>query len=147
MASVKVKVVASPDSYKGSTANGVTTSDYGAYPRGAFQFVEGSTRPVDPEETFADPGTLSEFSELQGQRLTFVVTGATAGAVWGSGPYTTDSALAAAAVHAGVLKAGKTGKVTVELMASPDSYTGTTAHGVTTLSYGTWPPGAFKFVK
>jgi hypothetical protein len=146
-ARVKIKVVAAPDSYHGSTAHGVTTLDFGVWPPGAFVFVEGSARPVDPDEPLPDPGNLSEYGGDSGLRLTFELTGSRAGVVWGAGPYTLDSRLAAAAVHAGVLKAGETGKVTVELLKSPSQYEGTTANGVTSRPFGLWPDGAFKFRK
>ena len=71
----------------------------------------------------------------------------TTGRVWGSDSYTLDSSLATAAVHAGLVKDGQTGTVTVEILASPEEYSGTTANGVTTDSYSYWPAGAFKFVK
>ena len=38
-------------------------------------------------------------------------------------------------------------KVIVEIKASPDAYEGTTANGVTSLPYGRWPDGAFKFLR
>lgn len=36
---VRVKILESPPSFRGSARNGVTTQDYGAYPTGAFEFV------------------------------------------------------------------------------------------------------------
>jgi hypothetical protein len=68
------------------------------------------------------------------------------GTVWGTKIYTSDSALGAAAVHAGVLKAGQTKVVKVKVVAARASYIGSTKHGVTTNPYGPWP-GAYQFVR
>jgi hypothetical protein len=142
---VTVKVVRSPASFMASKANGVSTVDYGPYYRGAFIFLKGDKG--QGAEKLPDPGWLSDYSGQKGQRITFEVTGKTTGNIWGAGPYTLDSDLATATVHAGILKDGQTGTVTVEIIPSPVEYTGTTANGVTSSSYGLWPAGAFKFIK
>jgi hypothetical protein len=157
MGTITIRLMASPAEYKGSNANGVTTQNFGTWPGGAFVFVK-PTRPAATEASetrgspqqqraLPDPGPLSQYSNLKGKRLKFRVTGDRSGVVWGSGPYTLDSRLATAAVHAGVVKPGETAVVTVEIIASPDSYKGTTAHDVTTLEFAQWPDGAFQFVK
>ena len=73
------------------------------------------------------------------------VVGVGQGSVWGSNPYTTDSTLGAAAVHAGVLKVGEKGIVKLKAKADAGGYTGTTQNGVTT---GNWGPyqGCFEIV-
>jgi LCCL domain-containing protein len=94
-----------------------------------------------------DPGTLTAFESQQGKVLAFTVTGAAAGAtVWGTDQYTTDSRLAIAAVHAGVLKVGETGVVKVKIIASPPSFAGSSRHGITTSPYGRYR-AAYQFVK
>lgn len=75
----------------------------------------------------------------------FLVTGATHGTVWGSGVYTSDSHLGVAAVHAGVLKAGETGVVTVRIVNPPSHFVADKRHGVTTHPWGPWE-GAFVFL-
>src|SRR5262249_50411886 len=59
---------------------------------------------IEPDEVPVnvqpDPGYLSNFQQHVGQSFYFRVTGAANGSVWGTDVYTTDSALAAAAVHA-----------------------------------------------
>jgi hypothetical protein len=55
------------------------------------------------------PGALGEIAAWRGQTgqaLYFLVNGTASGSVWGSNPYTDDSTLAAAAVHAGLVAAG-----------------------------------------
>lgn len=59
-------------------------------------------------------------------------------AVWGSNPYTSDSLLSRAAVHAGVLKTGESGVVQVTILPGLKSYAGSTKNGVTTSGYGPW---------
>src|SRR2546421_11998622 len=78
------------------------------------------------------PATMIGLCEQVGQTYYFQVTGDTAGNVWGCDVYTADSTLAAAAVHAGVVKAGKTGVVRVTIVAPLNAYKGTTRNGVTT---------------
>jgi hypothetical protein len=63
--------------------------------------------------------------------FTFSVTGKAGGNVIGAGIYSNQSDLAAAAVHAGVLKEGVTGNVTVTIVAAPAEFKGTMANGVT----------------
>ena len=103
---------------------------------------------TDEEKLVAqpDPGSLTGYQDKVGKLFAFKVTGAISGAVWGSDVYTSDSTLATAAVHAGVLEVGKTGTVKVRIVAPPPSFTGSTAHGVTTLPYGPYP-GAFQIIK
>jgi hypothetical protein len=59
------------------------------------------------------------------------------GSVWGSGPYTGDSAICRAAVHAGVI--GSAGGV-VDLVQAPgqDAYEASVANGVTTSGWGSY---------
>lgn len=60
------------------------------------------------------------------------------GTVWGSGPYTGDSALCKAAAHAGAVGAAG-GPIYVQLAPGADSYTGTEANGVSSADYGSFP--------
>ena len=68
-----------------------------------------------------------------GQSVMFAVTGKVEGQVIGAGTYTTSSDLAAAAVHAGLVKAGEMGTVTATFVESPKSYKGSVANGVTSI--------------
>jgi formylglycine-generating enzyme required for sulfatase activity len=58
--------------------------------------------------------------------------------VWGSNPYTDDSCLATAAVHAGALKAGERGTITVSLLSGLPAYEASMANGIQTRPYGAW---------
>jgi hypothetical protein len=66
------------------------------------------------------------------------VTGSYGGALWGSNPYTYDSSLATAAVHAGLLAPGQTGNIRILTNGTLPSYTGSTANGVTSAPYGSF---------
>lgn len=82
-----------------------------------------------------DPGNLTAFRGRNDETFLFDVTGTTNGSVWGSGPYTDDSNLAAAAVHAGALKAGERGLVAVKILPEMSSYVGSDNNGVVTNDY------------
>lgn len=73
------------------------------------------------------------------------VTGTTAGSVWGSNPYTTDSTLDAAAVHAGVVREGETAVIKLRVKADAGGYTGSTRNGVTTSNWGPYQ-GCFELI-
>lgn len=92
----------------------------------------GGSRVVRP---LPDPGNLTGMREQIGQTFYFRVTGA-AGTVYGTDQYTTDSSLAAAAVHTGVLAVGQTGVVRVKIVPSPASFQATTRNGVTSNAWG-----------
>ena len=86
---------------------------------------------TDTKEATADPGKLEAYNGMIGQTVTFAVMGKTEGQVIGTGTYTTSSDLAAAAVHAGVVKVGEMGNVTVTFVISPESFKGSVANGLT----------------
>jgi hypothetical protein len=81
-----------------------------------------------------------------GRRHTFQVTGGRLGLIWGNGIYTQDSDLATAAVHAGLLRDGETGKVEIEFVTPLDAYTGSTRNGIVAGTYGKYH-AAFHFPK
>jgi hypothetical protein len=83
-----------------------------------------------------DPGSLTSMREQIGQTYYFRVTGNAGGTVYGTDQYTTDSSLATAAVHTGVLANGQTGVVKVKVVPSPAAYTATTRNGVTSNAWG-----------
>ena len=77
-----------------------------------------------------DPGNLDAYVGMIGQTFTFTVTGKTEGMVTGTGIFSTNSDLAVAAVHAGLVKAGATGTVTASIVASPETFKGSLANGI-----------------
>lgn len=140
---VHVTILAGQGSYTGTVRNGVTTSNYGAW-HGSYRFesaAAGKGAVQAPPVTTAahpDPGNLTGYRDRVGQTFLFQVTGTTSGTVWGTDIYTDDSALAVAAVHAGILRPGQSGAVRVTIVPGQGSYTGTSRNGVTTSNYGAW---------
>ena len=65
-------------------------------------------RSTSPIPKAAVASVLADYKQVPGTVMYVTVTGGTSGAVWGVNPYTYDSDLATAAVHAGVLTAGET---------------------------------------
>jgi serine/threonine protein kinase len=130
---VRVTILPGQAAYAGSTRNGVTSNSYGEW-SGSYR-VEAVNFVNAP---WPDPGDLSGFRGEAGKTFLFEVTGSTIGSVWGSGVYTDDSALAAAAVHAGALKAGQKGLVRVTILPGRAGYAGSTSNGVTSDSWGEW---------
>jgi hypothetical protein len=66
----------------------------------------------------------------------FRVTGQAAGSLWGTDIYTGDSALAVAAVHAGLVNVGETAVVKVIVEQPRTKYQGSVRNGVTSQEYG-----------
>jgi len=82
-----------------------------------------------------------------GSILVLALTGnAAGGSVWGTDLYTTDSSLAAAAVHAGVLYDKVAGTVIIEVLAGAASYDGSSRNGVTSQKWGSFGK-SFRFRK
>jgi hypothetical protein len=75
-----------------------------------------------------------------GNRFTFVCPASDgAGAtVYGTDVYTADSAVCAAAIHAGALTRGQAGVVTVVTGSGAERFEGSSRNGVTTRAYGPW---------
>ncbi|MFM2423456.1 MAG: hypothetical protein RL291_1986 [Pseudomonadota bacterium] len=85
------------------------------------------------------PSNMHSICEETGAVYYFRITGLAEGQVWGSGPYTRDSVMGAAAVHAGLLKPGETAVLRLTVMPPLKSYKGTVKNGVTTSDYGDFP--------
>jgi hypothetical protein len=101
---------------------------------------EGDFGPALP-----DPGNLTGYQVQVGKRFAFKVTGAINGGIYGTDTYTSDSLLATAAVHAGILKPGQTGVVRVKIVTPPPGFMGSVRNGVTSADYGNYV-GAYQVV-
>jgi hypothetical protein len=117
-------------------------SDTLAMSVGGFKEKEEVTAAALP-----DPGSLTAYQQPQhiGKILTFRVTGAAQGSLWGTEVYTLDSTLAAAAVHFGVLKVGQTGNVRVMILGPSVGFVGSTRNGLTSSNYANYP-GAYRIL-
>jgi LCCL domain len=97
--------------------------------------------------TFEAPDTLLPEGGGYGRRKRYRVVGSYEGQVFGTDVYAVNSSLAAAAVHAGRVRAGKKGVVEVEIVPSPAHFEGSTRNGVTSESANEFPLGAFHFLE
>lgn len=85
-----------------------------------------------------DPGLLHAEPADIGKVWYFEVLGNVQGNTWGNDVYTTDSHLAATAIHAGVLRMGQKCIVKVTILPGQDRYESTTRNGVTSQPWGNW---------
>lgn len=90
-----------------------------------------------------DPGNLMAEGDPQpGQQVLYEVTGSADDVIWGTDVYTGDSALATAAVHAGVLREGETGVVRVTFVDTLNvAFNGSLRNGIESDSFGAYPVG------
>lgn len=145
LAFVKVTLLPGRARYEGTARNGVTSQ--------AYEQWDGSFRlePAAPPWTVQLPGgedasRLVQLSAMRGRTGTsFVVqvVGAASGSVWGSGTYTDDSSIAAAAVHAGLLKPGEAGLIRVTTSAGQVAYVASDQNGIKSQAYGPFE-GSFR---
>jgi hypothetical protein len=142
---VKVTVLAGKQSYRGSSKNGVTSSDWGPY-EGSYKVEKSDGKVRVPAGPPVAPDNMSAFADKIGQQMVFEVTGATVGTVWGTDVYTLDSQVSAAAVHAGAIAVGKTGKIKVALLPGKAAYKGSTRNGVTSSDWGSYQ-GSYRVEK
>jgi LCCL domain len=147
-----IRLLPGIERYDGTTKNGVRTNDFGHF-GGSYRFdgVQPVARP-DPSEisgrfnipfmVFLDGiGGDSASEELVkmrdqiGASVDLTVTGSSGAPIWGDGIYTDDSAVAVAAVHAGLLKVGEIGVVRATIMGPRDRYEGTSRNGIQSQSF------------
>jgi len=120
------------DSYTGSTANGVTTSNWGSY---------GTSYDVSKVgEAPATKSSLAECTTIPSGADTHACScpaGKSGGSVWGNGPYTADSDICTAALHNGYID-GSGGDVYVLRVQGLASYLGGDGNGVTTSDWNAY---------
>ncbi len=138
---VKVSPAPGCPSYEGSTRNGVTSREWGAYETSFYFPGHGTGRcqalPAKCPVTFKSIPGVNASTELTCKCDASQI----AGSVWGSDIYTQDSSICNAAVHAGEIQRSG-GMVKVKAAAGCKTYKGTTRNGVTT---GDWGPYESSF--
>ncbi len=125
------------NAYAGSLGNGIKSSKWGAYQmsfvfpgHGSGVCAAGPAKGTCPRNFKAIAGTIGPNPH------TCTCTAAQInGSVWGHGPYTTDSSICKAAVHAGAMPASG-GEITVKAAAGCNAYSSTTANGVKSSKWG-----------
>jgi hypothetical protein len=135
---VRVTMAPGEASYAGTSRNGVVSQDYGAF-QGSFRIAR-APQPwvIDLPADVADGSGMVSLPALRNQTgvsFSVKVVGSS-GTVHGSDVYSDDSAIGAAAVHAGVLRLGETGWVRVTLLPGQDAYSGSVQNGMKTYDGG-----------
>jgi LCCL domain-containing protein len=82
------------------------------------------------------PQTMIDLCDPVGATFYFRVRGAVEGMLWGTDVYTGDSALAVAAVHAGLVKVDESAIVKVTVVAPLQKYQGSVRHGIASHEFG-----------
>jgi hypothetical protein len=127
--------------YKGTKANGVTSSEWEAFDT-SFSVNDSADGNGTPKKGEAEKITCSDTVEglnhTDDDKFEVVCPPGckSAGTVWGSGPYTTDSSICRAAIHAGVVTDDDGGTVKVTVSEGEKKYSGTKKNGVKTEDYG-----------
>ncbi|MEM8695963.1 MAG: LCCL domain-containing protein [Pseudomonadota bacterium] len=107
---------------------------------------EPAEEPVEEVEPLAD-ACPDRVQDMRGSTEAFTCScsaeTAEAGTVWGAGPYSDDSAVCRAAMHAGLV-GDEPANVTINFMPGRDSYTASEANGVETRRWGSWG-GSYAF--
>jgi len=93
---------------------------------------------LNGEDARPDPGSLANIMAKPNDVFYYRVVGRTSGPIWGSDVYTADTALATAAVHAGILKDSQEGIVKVIFKPGRGSYEGATRNGITSAPWGSF---------
>ena len=105
----------------------------------------GSWVQADPFEEIDDSDDATDHRGENGRQFVYQCSEDVGESeVWGSGPYSDDSSICSAAVHAGRISAARGGRVRIEIVGGRSSYRGSSRHGVESLDYGSWP-GSFTF--
>jgi beta-lactamase regulating signal transducer with metallopeptidase domain len=147
-----IRLLPGMESYQGTTRNGIQSNAFGRPFGGSYRFegVQPVARPAEATMRLQIPfiiildgaGGDSASSELMrmrdqiGATVDLTVTGSNSAPIWGDGIYTDDSAVAVAAVHAGLLRVGEIGVVRATIMPPQDRYEGTTRNGIQSRSFG-----------
>jgi hypothetical protein len=144
LAFVRVTILAGQEQYDGVVRNDVSSGSWGTW-GGSFRLEPAADRVVRVPESFDAMGLvpLGSLRDYAGASFDIELTGTSrrAAAVWGTDVYTDDSSIAAAAVHAGVLRDGERGIVRVTLLPGSNDYQGSMRNGVTSASWGEWGGG------
>lgn len=93
--------------------------------------------------SFAGAQSLASLRSIPGLQpgsvlVLSLVGDASGGQVWGTGVYTSDSSLQAAAVHSGALGHKQAGTVVVEVLPGESSYRGSSSNGVSSSGWGAY---------
>lgn len=134
---VTIEIAPGEDAYEGTVANDVTSQYYASW-SGSFVFPDA---PPGSGDFDASPASWSQSAtglSPGDSRTVRCSHGGPPASIWGTGTYTGDSSICTAAVHAGLITLADGGEVTVDVTDGEDSYTGSSANGITSSSYATY---------
>jgi hypothetical protein len=135
------------EAYPGSERNGVSTNDYGRWPRSFFvQSVDAAGKPTTAATTSLpegsarvscrmSPGNLGGDPGKQ-WRVSCPAGCGQNGSVWGTDVYTSDTPICSAAIHAGVVTVASGGDATITIEGAQPSFKGSARNGITSNDYG-----------
>ena len=145
---VKATLLPGQGRYDGSARYGVTSQSYGPFD-GSYR-IERATEPWTVQlpggEDASRVVSLASLRGRPGTSFIVQVVGAASGSVWGTGVYTDDSSIAAAAVHAGLLKPGELAFLRVTVEGGRDSFAGTERNGIKSSNFGSYD-GSFRLAR
>ncbi len=149
---IAVTILPGQNAYGELTSNGVRSLAYGQWD-GSFSVhrAPGTLSPesgpvrVPGDDASVLPIWLNALRGHSGVSLLIEVVGARPSSenIWGTDVYTDDSSIAAAAVHAGVLREGERGLVKITVLPGRDRYVGSERNGIASEEYGKWD-GSFR---
>lgn len=120
---VKFTIHPGQGTYAGSTRNDIASRDWQSW-EGSYR-IDGAGHELSyASQLRGTSGIVPVFVHAKGQ-----------GTVWGSSPYTDDSSIEAAAIHAGLLQPGESGLLLISPVPGDKSYTGSTRHGITSYDF------------
>ncbi len=138
--------------YRGTKRNGIQSRDWGAY-RASYRFHGVPAAPPAPEVAAApvmiEAGCTFRATEIHGEPGSSYRVSCPGGCnaekprIWGSDPYTADSPVCIAAIHAG-LATDRGGEFTVVLEAGRPAYRGSKRNGVESADFGAYR-ASFRF--
>ncbi len=105
------------------------------------------TRPAGEAVSLTWTSRIIQFSREAGRQFVFdCPRGGRAERITGTDTYGETSSVCTAAVHAGLITLANGGRVTAEVRAGRDTFSGSTRNGITSLSYGRMT-NSFVFVR
>jgi hypothetical protein len=126
--------------YPASTSNNITSLHWTSWGRSFSVGRYADTSSGTVAATCATTGSGIALAPGSSVRVACPAGCAAEGTVWGSGPYSDDSYVCAAGVHAGVITdAG--GSFQLTMVPGQDAYAPSTQNGVTTSAWGAWGRG------
>jgi len=132
--SIRIQIQPGMPSYVGSSRNGVSSQNWGAW-TGSFTVLGGRAAPP----TGASWSQNAEGFRGQPGPITIQCPGGgSPGSVWGTDYYSTDSSICTAAVHAGRITLARGGSVTIYLFPGLPSYPASVRNGISTSSWGSY---------